>query len=367
MKIFYIKGEEGNHMTVGKRIQQLRKQANLTQEQLAEKLSVSRQAVSKWESDFNQPDIKTLIALAEIFEVTVDDLVRYQEESEEEIVEINVSDENVLKKQEEILKVHKKNHRLLVFIVSIIVILLIIFIICPIMGTIGQTIQYNKENEIHSHINDELEKQALVGGIYIQADVTDFEKQMMKVNGNLSLMSSTPFEEKTLTLIYEDQTKEIIQLITDGYKDLSFEKDIQAKNIIGIEIKLDKAVIPIENVDFKVSDYLYGVYMDIYPQSLTEEGFSVHLDYNKINNNSDNFIDPYINIGIMDEADPIDYISNIKISIYQDNQVIYEQSLETLEEVIEIPKTYNKKSRYKVKLTYQTPLQDYQTEADIGS
>lgn len=363
-------------MTVGKRIQQLRKQANLTQEQLAEKLLVSRQAVSKWESDLNQPDIKTLISLAEIFDVTVDDLVRYHEDPEEYIEkfeEINVTDENVLKKQEEILKVHKKNHSLLVFIVSVIVVVLVVCFVCPMMGSIGQAIQYNRENEIHSHILDELDKQALVGGIYINSEIIDFEKQMMKINGRISIMTSALFDEQTITFIYEDQTKEIVQLIKEEYENLSFEQEIQAKNIIGIEIKLDNAVIPIQNIDCKVSDYFYGVKINAYPQNLNGETFSVHLNY-EIQDSELRYkelFDPSINVGYSDnESDKefADYISNIKVSIYQDNQLIHEQSLETLkEEIIEVQKSYNKKSQYKVMITYQTPLQDYQTETDMGS
>ena len=49
-------------MTLGQRIQKLRKGAGLTQEQLAERMGVTRQAVSKWESDGGVPELDTLIA-----------------------------------------------------------------------------------------------------------------------------------------------------------------------------------------------------------------------------------------------------------------------------------------------------------------
>ena len=68
-------------MTLGKRIQYYRKRKQLTQEELAEKLMVSRQAISRWESDNNEPDVKTLLILANIFEITVDELVRENEAS----------------------------------------------------------------------------------------------------------------------------------------------------------------------------------------------------------------------------------------------------------------------------------------------
>ncbi len=53
-----------------------RKQNGFTQEQVAERLGVSRQAVAKWERGGSLPDIDNIIALADMYEVTVDSLVR---------------------------------------------------------------------------------------------------------------------------------------------------------------------------------------------------------------------------------------------------------------------------------------------------
>ena len=58
------------------RIQQLRREHGLSQEQLAEKLNVSRQAVSKWESAQAQPELDKIIALSELFCVTTDYLLK---------------------------------------------------------------------------------------------------------------------------------------------------------------------------------------------------------------------------------------------------------------------------------------------------
>ena len=57
----------------------IRKNKGLTQEELAEKLSVSRQAVAKWESGQVYPEITNLIQISNLFNVTVDYLVRDQE------------------------------------------------------------------------------------------------------------------------------------------------------------------------------------------------------------------------------------------------------------------------------------------------
>ena len=52
-----------------------RKRLNLSQEELSEKLNVSRQAVSKWESDQANPDIDKIVAMAQLFGISVDELV----------------------------------------------------------------------------------------------------------------------------------------------------------------------------------------------------------------------------------------------------------------------------------------------------
>ena len=61
-------------MELGKKIRALRFKADMTQEQLADKLGIAAQSVSKWENGTTMPDIITLPLLAEIFGVTIDDL-----------------------------------------------------------------------------------------------------------------------------------------------------------------------------------------------------------------------------------------------------------------------------------------------------
>ena len=59
----------------------LRKAANMTQSDLAEKLNVSRQAVSRWEMGTAKPEVDTLIAMSNLFDVTLDDLLKNKEEA----------------------------------------------------------------------------------------------------------------------------------------------------------------------------------------------------------------------------------------------------------------------------------------------
>lgn len=64
--------------TLGNRISTLRKQKGLTQDQLAEAMGVSAQAVSKWENDLSCPDITMLPQLADFFRISIDELLREQ-------------------------------------------------------------------------------------------------------------------------------------------------------------------------------------------------------------------------------------------------------------------------------------------------
>ena len=66
-------------MSISAKIQQLRKSNGLSQEQLAEKLEVSRQAVSKWESGVSSPDMEKIVLLSELFEVSTDYLIKDEE------------------------------------------------------------------------------------------------------------------------------------------------------------------------------------------------------------------------------------------------------------------------------------------------
>ena len=63
-------------MNIADRIQYLRKQRGLSQEELADKMGVSRQAVSKWESEQSTPDLDKIIIMSDLFEVTTDYILK---------------------------------------------------------------------------------------------------------------------------------------------------------------------------------------------------------------------------------------------------------------------------------------------------
>ena len=69
--------------SLGMMISSLRKEKGMTQLELAEKMGVTDKAVSKWERDLSFPDINSIPKLAEIFDVSVDDLMQVKTETKE--------------------------------------------------------------------------------------------------------------------------------------------------------------------------------------------------------------------------------------------------------------------------------------------
>ena len=67
-------------MTLGEKLSKLRKENNYTQEQLADVLGVSRQAISKWESNITYPETDKLIRISELFHCSLDYLLKETEE-----------------------------------------------------------------------------------------------------------------------------------------------------------------------------------------------------------------------------------------------------------------------------------------------
>ena len=80
------------NLEIANRLQQLRKEKGFSQEQLANELGISRQAVSKWERAESSPDTDNLICLAKLYGVSLDELLS-TDDSIEEIISNNIDEE----------------------------------------------------------------------------------------------------------------------------------------------------------------------------------------------------------------------------------------------------------------------------------
>lgn len=94
-------------MIIGNKINQLRKLAGMTQEQLAEKLNVSRQTISKWEAGASVPDLESVLTISRMFQVPLDDLL-LEEETPMEKQEKKITLEDLVK-----INLHNRNMMLL--------------------------------------------------------------------------------------------------------------------------------------------------------------------------------------------------------------------------------------------------------------
>ncbi|MBO5256285.1 MAG: helix-turn-helix transcriptional regulator, partial [Clostridia bacterium] len=74
-------------MTIGETIRKLRRARDITQEDLAELLHITPQAVSRWETDATMPDVTSLIGLARVFDCSTDDLLGLNNIKKDERIE----------------------------------------------------------------------------------------------------------------------------------------------------------------------------------------------------------------------------------------------------------------------------------------
>ncbi|WJX08061.1 helix-turn-helix domain-containing protein [Bacillus cereus] len=72
-------------MNLGSQLKRFRESKSFSQEDVARKVGVTRQAVYKWESNKSYPDIDNLILLSELYEVTIDELIKGSEDAREEL------------------------------------------------------------------------------------------------------------------------------------------------------------------------------------------------------------------------------------------------------------------------------------------
>ena len=100
-------------MEIGKKLREARLNKDLTQEVIAEKLNVSRQTISNWENEKSYPDIISVIELSNLYSISLDDLLKGDDEMMEHLQEST----NVVKSNQKLLRA---------IILNIIVVILLI-------------------------------------------------------------------------------------------------------------------------------------------------------------------------------------------------------------------------------------------------
>jgi putative transcriptional regulator len=119
----------------GENLKTLRKEKGFSQEQLATRLNVVRQTISKWEKSVSVPDAETLIQLADVLEVEVSDLLGKKIEIEGEQSEMEALAAELAKLNELLVVYGNKASDLKKKIGALIVVVLFVLFVCAIFGT----------------------------------------------------------------------------------------------------------------------------------------------------------------------------------------------------------------------------------------
>lgn len=103
-------------MEIGIKLNQLRKLSGMTQEQFAEKLNVSRQTISKWETGNTSPDLESIVRVCKIFHVSLDDLLMEGDVMEEKTDAARKNDEQIT--LDDLMKMNLHNRKMTLLLIS---------------------------------------------------------------------------------------------------------------------------------------------------------------------------------------------------------------------------------------------------------
>ena len=203
-------------MNIGKHLKTLREKNNLTQEQLADKLFVSRSNVSKWERNISLPDADTLLELSKIFNVSVDDILLGNNKNDSSGV-LNIYKQ--IEKQKKVM--------LIICVSSIIIILLFL---------IYYFLSFYNSNKIFL-VNGYGNESYFNNGIIIYTKEKEY-LSLGKINSKkdilrMKLVVSINNEEN---IIYETTSDEIFLLESRGYNELELSKILLNKNKLNLYI-----------------------------------------------------------------------------------------------------------------------------------
>ena len=106
-------------MEIGRKLKEVRMKSNLTQEQVAEKLFVSRQTISNWENEKTYPDIISIIRLSDLYSISLDELLK--------------GDRKMMEHLDESTNIVKSNKKLTGAITANILLFLVMFMIAGLM------------------------------------------------------------------------------------------------------------------------------------------------------------------------------------------------------------------------------------------
>lgn len=161
-------------MNVGQKLLDLRKSKQLSQEEVAERLNVTRQTISKWETDQSMPDFDKIIPLCRLYEISADELLTGKKDNKIEVTETK-EETNYNEKQIKKKKAMGMSIAIIIYFISVVWIMIAIpvlkldpiissavfMLICAVATglIVYNTMVYKKEKEVKNEEEPKLQKQ----------------------------------------------------------------------------------------------------------------------------------------------------------------------------------------------------------------
>ena len=194
-------------MDINERLYELRKNNNWSQEELAEKLNVSRQTVSKWESSKTIPELEKLVKLSEIYNISLDELIKG-------VTSETISKENSNKKLSKLKLFIKKHLKKIIVLLAIIIALCIVIFFINIARRFSIIYDFSKNYKERFQVIGNT-KSGTVDEHIISRDLNSFKETFKRYSYYVSEDAS----EKLLKITeYEE---------VDGYHDVKEKKIIE--------------------------------------------------------------------------------------------------------------------------------------------
>ena len=219
-------------MKFSEKIITLRKKKGWSQEELAQKLGVTRQTVSKWELDQTVPDMNKLVEISKLFEVSVDELIN------------NVGINNSEKKyKESSVEKNNRNISLKIFFIGLIVAI----ILCVIGGIIQISSNKTNEKRYQEAYNTSLEnvEKAKTRITEIDVSVENLKPQITSLKTEISTLTN-----ELSSIFVEDR----------GFSDRYNQKNIEINEKSSKLTTLNKDLNELETEKFKLQNNDYTVY-----------------------------------------------------------------------------------------------------------
>lgn len=233
-----------NNHTIGSLIQYYRKLKKLSQQDLAKQLNISRQAISRWELDQSHPDLETMKKLAEIFDISVNDLMGVENQNEP-LSEIYDQIQSVLK------HIQSSNRQR-----NILQVILILVCVISLSLTVMMKVQIDKQNEYLSRN----------GPINPTSHTDLLESNLHEFSSDLLLMDNTDLYRWPKVASYMDvSTYDLDQnTVTLDYRFIL--KEYQEKTSMSVQFTSDNTsfILPLEKETSNIFTTKQSIPLDDY-------------------------------------------------------------------------------------------------------